>query len=78
MVFTVALNGLEPIKPLVLKLQRRNKDIFKGYHMIDNVIHRIKEMRAEVDDEFSDWYQQVVGIASSNGVHPKKPRTAVC
>ncbi len=78
MAFTVALNGLEPIKPLVSKLQRRNLDIFKGYHMIDNVIDRLKEMRAEVDDEFSDWYQQAVGIASSVGVHPKKPRTAVC
>ena len=60
--FTVALNGLEPIKPLVSKLQKRNQDIFKGYHMIDNVIDRLKGMRGEVDDEFNDWYQQTVGI----------------
>ena len=36
--------------------------------MIDNVIDRLKEMRSEVDDEFNDWYQQAVGIASSVGV----------
>ncbi len=54
MAFTVALNGLEPIKPLVWKLQRRNQDIFKRYHMIENVIDCLKEMRAEVNDKFSD------------------------
>ena len=62
--FTVALDSLEPIKPLVSKLQKRNQGIFKGYHMIDNVIDRLKEMRGEADSEFNDWYQQAVGIAS--------------
>ena len=76
--FTVALNGLEPMKPLVSKLQKRNQDIFKGYHMTDDVINRLKEMRGEVDDKFNDWQQQAVGIASSVGVDPQKPRTAMC
>ena len=74
----VPLDGLEPIKLLVSKLQKRNNDIFKGYHIIYNMIDRLKEMRGEVDNEFNDSYQQAVGIASSVGVDPKKPRTGIC
>ena len=31
----VLFNGLEPLKPLVTKLQKRKQDIYQAYHMID-------------------------------------------
>ena len=76
--FLVALNALEPIKPLVTKLQKRNQDIFQGYHMIDDVIYRLKEMREDIDSEFHDWYEQAQKIADSVGVEPSTPRISKC
>ena len=76
--FSVALNALEPIKPLVTKLQKRNQDIFQGYHMIDDVIYRLKEMREDIDSEFHDWYEQAQKIADSVGVEPSTPRISKC
>ena len=31
-------HGLEPTKPLVTKLQKRNQDIYQAYCMIDKVL----------------------------------------
>ena len=47
--FCLVFNGLEPLKPLVTKLQKRNQVIYKAYQMIDNVISELKGFRDNVD-----------------------------
>ena len=51
--FSVLFNGLEPLKPLVVKLQKRDQDIFKGYYMIDTIVSDLMDYRRNVDKEFS-------------------------
>ena len=51
------INGLEPLKPLVIKLQKRNSDICKGYQMIDKVITDIRHLRENIDHSFDHWYE---------------------
>ena len=50
--FSILFNGLEPLKPLVIKLQKRNSDIYEAYQMIDKVITDIKYLHEIIDHEF--------------------------
>ena len=43
--FSIWLNGLEPLKPLVTKLQKRNTDIYQAYQMIYQVIGENQEQQ---------------------------------
>ena len=51
-VFIVLFNVLEPLKPLVTKLQRRNQKIYHVYHMIDQVISDLKDTKRDIENEF--------------------------
>ena len=55
--FSILFNGLEPLKPLIIKLQIRNSDIYEAYQMIDRVITDVKHLRENVDHEFDHWYE---------------------
>ena len=76
--FSVFFNGLEPLKPLVVKLQKRNQDIFKGYYMINTIVSDLMDYRRNVDKEFSIWYGFAVEMANSIDVEPSTPRIAKC
>ena len=76
--FISTMNGMEPLRPLVKKLQGRNQDIFQAYHMIDSVIEDLSMKRVNIEREFTDWYEQAVKMAQSVGVQPNKPRTIRC
>ena len=71
-------NGLEPLKPLVAKLQKRNQDIYEGYHMIDQVINDLRETKGNMDEEFHHWYEMACKMAKSVGLMPSEPRLAKC
>ena len=76
--FISTMNKMEPLRPLVKKLQGRNQDIFQAYHMIDSVIEDLSMKRANIEREFADWYEQAVKMTQSVGVQPNKPRTTRC
>ena len=46
--FCLVFNGLEPLKPLVTKMQKRNQGIYKAYQMIDNAISKLKGFRHRI------------------------------
>ena len=50
--FSLVFNELEPLKPLVTKLQKSNQDIYKPYQTSDNVIPKLKGFRDDVGIEF--------------------------
>ena len=76
--FAVLFNGLEPMKPLVTKLQKRNRDIYQAYHMIDRVVSDLSDVKKNIENEFSGWYKFAVDMGASVGVQPNKPRTTKC
>ena len=49
--FSLVFDGLEPLKPLVMKLQKRNQDIYKTYQITDTVISELKRFRDHLDVE---------------------------
>ena len=48
--FAVLFNGLEPLKPLVTKLQKINQDIYHTYHMTDQVISDLKDTKRDIEN----------------------------
>ena len=74
--FSILFNGLEPLKPLVSKLQKRNQDIFDAYHMIDTVIADLEAAKKDIDTRFHDWYTLAVEMGEAVGVKPSTPRLA--
>ena len=49
---TTVMFALEPIKPLTIKLQKRNQDIYQAYKLVDETIDFIKSRRADINDTF--------------------------
>ena len=76
--FAVLYNGLEPLKPLVTKLQKCNQDIYQAYQMIYQVINDLRETKDDMDEEFHHWYEMACEMAKSVGVMPSEPRLAKC
>ena len=76
--FAVLYSGLELLKPLVTKLQKRNQDIYQAYQMIDQVINDLREKKDNMDEEFHHWYEMACEMAKSVGVMPSEPRLAKC
>ena len=50
--FAILYNGLEPLKPLVTKLQKRDQDIYHAYNMTDQVIRDLKDTKRNIENEF--------------------------
>ena len=75
--FAVLFNGLEPLKPLATKLQKRNRDIYLAYHMIDQLLSDLKDVKNNIE-EFSAWFKFAVDMGASVVIHPDKPRIAKC
>ena len=72
--FSLVFNGLEPLKPLVTKLQKRNQDIYKAYQIIDNVISKLKGFRHNVDMEFEHWFNFAVKLGEEVNTVPSVTR----
>ena len=75
--FSVLFNGLEPLKPLVMKLQKRNSDIYEAYQMIDKLITDIKYLRENINHEFDQGYELTRKMVVAVGSQESKPRTTV-
>ena len=69
---------MDPLKPIVTKLQERIQDIYQAYQMIDQVINDLRETKDHMDEEFYHWYEMVCEMAKSIGVIPSEPRLAKC
>ena len=78
MAFSVLFHGLEPTKPLVTKLQKRNQDIYQAYCMIDKVLSDLQGIQSNIHTEFKVWFTFAVNMAKSVGVARSLPRTARC
>ena len=54
--FITVKNVLEIIKPLTVKLQKRDIYIMSAFSLIDNTKEEVKALRSRIEDVFSDWF----------------------
>ena len=69
--FALLFNGLEPLKPLVTKLRKRNWDIYHAYHMAHQVISDLKDTKRDIENEFKAWFKFATDVAASVDVNLK-------
>ena len=74
--FSLVFDGLEPLKPLVMKLQKRNQDIYKTYQITDTVISELKRFRDHLDVELEYWFNFSVKLREEVNTVPSVPRLA--
>lgn len=68
-------NGLQPVKALSVKLQKRDNDIYRAYGHIDFVISEVQTMRSDIDAVWDEWYKEACAIADDVGATISTPRT---
>ena len=54
--FITVKNCLEIIKPLSIKLQKRDQDIYDAYTNIDKDKESVSKLRDRINEEFSIWF----------------------
>ena len=74
--FLVAKNALELIRPIAVKLQKKDQDIVTASNMIDETISNIKDLRENIETEFCDWFSDVKRIVEAVGSEISVPRIA--
>ena len=50
-------------------------DIVRAFQMVHSVKLALQDVRDEVDQDHSKWFQQAINLASGHGVEPPVPRT---
>ena len=70
--------GLEPTKPLITKLHKRNEDVYQAYYMIDKVLSDLRDIQSNIDTEFKVQFTFAVDMAKSVDVETSFPSTARC
>ena len=68
--------GLEPLTPLVTRLQKCNLDIYKVFRMTDNVTSKLKDFRDNVNIEFEHWFNFAVKLGEEVSRVPSVQRLA--
>ena len=66
---------LSILKPLAIKLQNRDIDVYEAYQRIEDVKSDIQEMRNNIDTQFHEWFNTASQLARKFGVEPRMPRT---
>jgi hypothetical protein len=74
--FITAKQVLDLIKPLTVKLQKKDQDIFQAYGIIDEVKDSISDLSNNMDVEFSKIYAEVEALAERVGAVISIPRLA--
>lgn len=72
----VLRNVLFVAKGLAVKLQKRDRDIYEAYQMIDFVIQEVEKMRENIDELWCDWFQEAQSMAEAVETRPTVPRFA--
>ena len=72
--FITVKNCLEIIKPLSIKLQKRDQDIYDAYTNIDKDKESVSKLRDRINEEFRVWFNDAKKIAESVGSQVSKTR----
>ena len=76
----VVFNVLSYIKGLTVLLQQQSLDIVRGIELVQDVQEQLKELRDEIGDWHSIWFQSAIDIAEVVGTEkssiPQQANTA--
>ena len=61
-------NVLEIIKPIAVKLQKKDEDILHAYNLIHSVISDIAIFRENIEKDSHDWFMDASRIGSELGI----------
>ena len=68
------LNGLDPLRGLSAKLQKRDADVVDAYKLIDTAVSEVQTLRDKFDDVWGDWFGDAQTIATNIGSEIQLPR----
>lgn len=74
--FISVKNILEILKPLAVKLQKKDQDVVEAYNLIDSAISNVMHLRQSIDTEFHDWFVQIEELANEVGGEVCVPKIA--
>ena len=66
-VLVVLVNGLDALKGLRTKLQKRDTDVTAAYRHIDSSINEVRSMRENFDSVWDEWYTEAEEIVADVG-----------
>ena len=72
--FLIAYQYLSPLAGVTVSLQSRTKDIVSAYQSISETEQYYRDLRLDMDQQFTKVFQQAVRLAVSLGIEPSKPR----
>ncbi|XP_071477426.1 52 kDa repressor of the inhibitor of the protein kinase-like [Diadema antillarum] len=72
----ILVNGLDTVKGLSTKLQKRDADVVAAYNLIDTAIDEVRRMRADFDSVWRNWCTEAERIAADVGGEIAVPRRA--
>jgi hypothetical protein len=73
--FVFARHVLDTIKPLTVKLQKRDNNVSTANKLITEHVERVKEIRGEIDAEFETCFHDAKRIAEELDITVTVPRT---
>jgi len=65
---------LSILKPLSIKLQKRDIDVYEAYSHIRDLKGEIQDIRADIEKYCSDWYSIATTTARKANIEPFMPR----
>ena len=68
-------DGLQPVKGLSIKLQKRDSDIYETYDHINFVVKEVQSMHVNIDELWDEWFSEASSMAEDVGVSIDIPRT---
>ena len=70
----VLVNGLDAVKGLAAKLQKRDMDVVAAYNHTDAAVNEVHTNRSEFDSVWSEWFQDAQNKAADIGAEIAVPR----
>ena len=69
-----AMECLSVLKPLSVKLRKRDLDVYEAYTHSNKVTDDLQDIRDNIEDIWTEWFDLAVTTAASVGVAPSIPR----
>ena len=65
---------LSILKPLSIKLQKRDIDVYEAHNHIKDLKGELQDIRGDIDKYCSDWYGMAKTTARKANIEPSMPR----
>ena len=70
----ITKNSLGTLKPIAAKLQKKEKDVFQAYSMVDDTIKAVPRVRSNMEEECHEWFEDVSRLVDKIGATVSVPK----